>query len=160
MASTLPDEVDWRQKGALNPAQDQGTCGSCWSFSSIATIESAHFIQTGKLLKLSEQQLVDCDKTNAACNGGDERLAFQYAKKHAIGLEKDYGYKGKKGECKDSDVKHGVKVVKYTGVKPNSVSALKRALVQGPVNIGIDANGRAFSNYDKGVFNPKRCGTT
>ena len=46
--------MDWRAKGAVNPVQDQGNCGSCWAFSAVAAMESAHFIKTGKLLKLSE----------------------------------------------------------------------------------------------------------
>jgi C1A family cysteine protease len=58
--NNLSATVDWRTKGAVNEVQDQGQCGSCWAFSATAAIESAHFLKTGKLLKLSEQQLVDC----------------------------------------------------------------------------------------------------
>ena len=65
-------QVDWRKKGAVNPVQNQGSCGSCWAFSSSAAMEGAHFIKTGKLVKLAESQLVDCDKSDSGCNGGLE----------------------------------------------------------------------------------------
>lgn len=54
------EEVDWRKVGAVNPVQNQGQCGSCWAFSSAAAMESEHYINSGELLKLSEQQFNDC----------------------------------------------------------------------------------------------------
>ena len=69
--SSLTASIDWRTKGAVNPVKDQGNCGSCWAFSATAAIEGAHFIKTGKLLSLSEQQFVDCAPTkNGGCKGG------------------------------------------------------------------------------------------
>ena len=66
----LTDSVDWRTKGAVNPVKNQGMCGSCWAFSATAAIEGHHFIQTGELLSLAEQQFVDCDTSSYGCNGG------------------------------------------------------------------------------------------
>ena len=66
----IPDEVDWRTKGAVNAVKNQGQCGSCWAFSATAAVEGAYAIKNGQLLSLSEQQMVDCDSTCAGCQGG------------------------------------------------------------------------------------------
>ena len=56
----LPESIDWRTKGGVNPIQNQGNCGSCWAFSAIAGLEGAYFVSSGNLIKISEQQIVDC----------------------------------------------------------------------------------------------------
>lgn len=50
----LPEKVDWRTEGAVNPVQNQAACGSCWTFCAAAALEGAHKIKKGDLLKLSE----------------------------------------------------------------------------------------------------------
>ncbi|GBG90340.1 hypothetical protein CBR_g50588 [Chara braunii] len=57
----LPEDFDWRMKGAVTPVKNQGFCGACWAFCTAGAVEGAHFIATGNLSSLSVQQMLDCD---------------------------------------------------------------------------------------------------
>lgn len=64
----------------MTPVKKQGSCGSCWAFSSTGAIEAAHARATGQLIPRSEQALMDCswDYGNQACSGGAMDWAFQF----------------------------------------------------------------------------------
>ncbi|KAK1405229.1 Vignain [Heracleum sosnowskyi] len=59
--TAVPSTMDWRKKGAVTSVKDQGQCGCCWAFSAVAAMEGITQLKTGKLISLSEQELVDCD---------------------------------------------------------------------------------------------------
>lgn len=81
--------------------------GACWSFSATGAIEGINKIVTGSLVSLSEQELVDCDKTvNAGCGGGLMDYAYQFVIKNAgIDTEEDYPYIAREKNCNKEKVK-------------------------------------------------------
>nr|KJB14609.1 hypothetical protein B456_002G133800 [Gossypium raimondii] len=161
LGEKLPDSVDWREKGAVAEVKDQGSCGSCWAFSTIAAVEGINQIVTGELLSLSEQELVDCDTSyNEGCNGGLMDYAFEFIIKNGgIDTEEDYPYTARDGTC--DPYRKNAKVVSindYEDVPVNDEKALKKAVANQPVSVAIEAGGRSFQLYQSGIFDGK-CGT-
>merc|ERR1712187_129461 len=151
----LATSVDWTAKGAVTPVKNQGQCGSCWSFSTTGSLEGAWEIASGNLVTLSEQQFVDCDKTDNGCSGGLMDNAFQYAEQNALCTEDSYPYKAASGTCKASSCTVGIQkggVVGYKDVSADSEQAMMSALNKQPVSIAIEADKSVFQLYRSGVL--------
>jgi C1A family cysteine protease len=48
----------------------KGVCGSCWAFSTMGNVEGVWAVSKNQLVKLAEQQLIDCSVSNFGCQGG------------------------------------------------------------------------------------------
>ncbi|XP_047943554.1 vignain-like [Salvia hispanica] len=152
---SVPTSIDWRKKGAVNPVKDQGECGSCWAFSAVVAVEGINYIKTKKLVSLSEQQLVDCDKSlNQGCDGGLMDMAFEYIEMNGgLTTSKIYPYKDKNGKCDTK--KENATVASIDGHKRvafNNEGALLKAVANQPVSVAIEAGGPDFRFYSKGVY--------
>ncbi|KAF8731018.1 hypothetical protein HU200_016898 [Digitaria exilis] len=152
-AVNLPQAVDWRQRGAVTGIKDQGQC--------VAAVEGINKIRTGRLVSLSEQELVDCDNgDNQGCNGGLMDYAFQYIMKNGgITTESNYPYLAEQRSCiKVKERSHDVTIDGYEDVPANNEDALQKAVANQPVAVAIDASGQDFQFYSEGVFTGS-CGT-
>jgi C1A family cysteine protease len=160
--ATIPNFVNWTQKGAVSAVLNQGKCGSCWSFSAAEAIGSAYAVfknQTNPVPQLSEQQLVSCATAakgylNFGCNGGQMVQAFRYAKSNPLNTYANYGYTSGNstvnGACNKtlaSQGKYGVKG--YTAISAGS-DALAEFVARQPTSVAVDATN--WSTYSSGVF--------
>ncbi|WJZ83254.1 hypothetical protein VitviT2T_002952 [Vitis vinifera] len=162
----LPEDFDWRDHGAVTAVKNQGSCGSCWSFSTTGALEGANFLATGNLVSLSEQQLVECDhecdpeemgSCDSGCNGGLMNTAFEYTLK-AGGLmkEEDYPYTGTdRGSCKFDKTKIAASVSNFSVISLDEDQIAANLVKNGPLAVAINAV--FMQTYVGGVSCPYIC---
>ena len=152
-----PSEVDWRREGYVTPVKDQGDCGSCWAFGATGALEGQLFKATGKLVSLSEQNLVDC--SGFGCNGGACSIAYNYVKQYGIDTEASYPYVAKQGNCSYNGSNVGFNISTYVDValKGNETNLKIQTATIGPLYVSINAT--QIQLYNGGVFNPPDCTT-
>jgi C1A family cysteine protease len=126
----------------------------------VATVEGIYQIRTGKLVSLSEQELVDCDTLDSGCDGGISYRALRWiAENGGITTEADYPYTAETGACDAAKLSHNaVSIAGLRRVATRSEASLANAVAAQPVAVSIEAGGANFQHYRKGVYNGP-CGT-
>jgi C1A family cysteine protease len=155
----VPESMDWRAKGAVTPLKDQGSCGSCWAFSAVGSLEGHNFLCTGKLEEFAEQQLVDCSNEDgsAGCDGGEMTGSFKFWTEHKADFEAEYLYTAKTEICHpeiEAETASKVKISGYNLVEEDDFTglSLKKSLTIKPNSIGVHAGQEAFRFYRSGVL--------
>ena len=161
----LSAHVDWRLHNMVTGIKNQGMCGSCWAFSATGSVEGQHAKKTGKLLSLSEQQLVECSnyQGNEGCEGGFINFAFHYIEKQPGGLETEWEYpytseEGNEGVCHAVPSEEKAKITGCVDIPSGNETALMYATaLVGPISVGIDADHESFMEYGGGVYKEPTC---
>lgn len=163
----IPDHFDWRVFGVVADVKDQGQCGSCWTFSTVASIESANAIKNNKLTILSEQNLVDCvkgdvigdeDKCCNGCSGGLMDNAFDYLIKKqdgGIDTEDSYPYLGKNSKCEFNVNNVGARILNWTDIPIGDENSMLDAIANvGVLSVALDAS-KQWQLYNGGILKPR-----
>jgi hypothetical protein len=166
-SSSTPDLIDWSAdmnpfKSSIMPeVKNQGMCGSCWAFATIASTEASIHIATGQAPPaLSVQELIDCDtQYNRGCYGGNPVLAYDYIMNMGVTGWNDYPYLEGKQKCRRPFLEARAKIDGFLMISSFDQKNLKRFVATGPVSIGICGTDFSFMFYAGGVYDQLDCCT-
>jgi C1A family cysteine protease len=135
--------------GYCGSVRNQGSCGSCWAFGSVAAHEGGYAYQGGSSYNLSEQYLLDCNSSGYSCNGG----WFVF---YSSGLPQEscYPYVAYKKSCYTGCSKYAPISGAYyaSGYPYPSVSTIKNRIQNyGGVAAAVYVNS-SFQYYSSGCF--------
>ena len=164
----LPDDFDWRDEvGGLPPVRNQGSCGSCWAFGTVSSIECTIKIKDGDVVDLSEQWLVSCNQDGYSCSGGwwCHDYYMENGKTDPCGdsgavMEADFPYTATNAPC-NCPYPHEYFIEEWAYVgDPNGVATvdqIKQAIYDyGVVSVAVCVN-TAFHDYTGGIFTGPTC---
>lgn len=157
-----PESWDWREHDGVSPVKNQGSCGSCWTFSTVGALEAHELLKYQSFTPLSEQQLVDCagDFDNHGCEGGLPSHAFEYISVQAGGIstETAYPYYAQDRAC---TVKPDTYALTVVGGSVNITEGDEAQMVEaiykhGPVSVAFEVVSD-FRDYKTGVYSSTLC---
>ncbi len=162
----LPLEFDWRNHNGnwLTPVKNQGSCGSCWAFSTIGNLESKVKIAKNESdfdMDLSEQDMVSCGVPygfypgGGGCIGATLEDPLAYLNSSGVVDEACFPYTADDVPCSlcSSSGKRAWKLDSYD-YTPLTREDIKNYLVaKGPIIAGIYMGG-SFVNGVYSCSNP------
>ena len=158
---SLPAAFSWCDSGGCTPVRNQGSCGSCWAFSTVGALECNIKIKDKVTVDLSEQWLVSCNSDGWSCSGGWWAHDYHQWKTDPCGgtgavLESNFPYTATNASC-NCPYSHDYLIQDWGFVGSSYgiplVSSIKQAILDyGPVSVTVYVNS-AFQAYTGGVFN-------
>ena len=150
-----PSRKSWIDEGAVTAVKDQGSCGSCWAFGAMGTLEGVYQQATGVLRNFAEQQMLDCSyPSRDGCGGGwmrDGVLSVRDAGQLASTV--DYPYEAYDSECRAAGKPNsmvGADVGDYVELEEGEEYTIQ-ALAIRPLTVTIHVRDTFFA-YTTGIY--------
>ena len=162
--ATLPTEFDWRKvkPECFTPIKNQAFCGSCYSFSVTAALESRLCIASQGRVKveLSQQDIISCDDRNSKCKGDRLDNTWKYLENYGTCSLQCKPYDSANGEvppCRRSCKSMLTPYVKYKAragswrFLTNVEEIMNEVYTNGPVSAGM-ATYEDFQFYKGDIY--------
>ena len=156
-------KFDPRSSGKVTAVRNQGACGSCWGFGTMAAYEVNYLRKNGvapSSVDVSEQHVLDCSGAGS-CGGGDPRGVFSWMvdQNKKVLKEASRPYNANDGSCNVGNPSTNYGAYKWGYVSPSnnwtvrpSRSQIKQAICKyGAISACVNVTG-AFQAYTGGVF--------
>lgn len=119
-AASLPSRFDWREYGKVTPVRNQSSCGSCYAFAAIASIEGVLLAAGEPEFDFSENNAKECEWYESSCWGGNFLRVANYLSQHGTVLETCDPYVPADVPCNDT-CPHVITLLGWTLIAGDSI---------------------------------------
>lgn len=160
MRAAYKTGIDWSTLGAVTPVPDQEDCNSCYAFSATGSLETAWWYSNSTLIKLSDQQIVDCTNNsfydNYGCSGGWQDYSYWFVMDNGgMCSEADYPYVATAGTCR-TNCTNVVSMTNFHAIPSFSQHLIEDHLHHGTIASAFHANYQV-QHYGGGYFDSTTC---
>jgi len=156
--------VDHSQSDCMDLPRDQRLCASCYAFAGLTIYEWLYCKKFGKLVRFSEQYMVDCGPHvgGLACEGGSAAHILKFVRNFGLELRKNYPYYARNQTCPLDETSADLSTAGY--IRFDSASGIyayqdvwEEYLHFGPIYVLIRTQNSDFSQYSGGVHEMGEC---